>query len=160
MKTILLATDGSPSAEKATATAIELAQATGWRLRVVAVWNTPVQVYGYWPAAYAADVVEIEREHASNVAADAVERAEAAGIAASSQVREGDPIEEICGAARDCDAGLVVLGAHGWGALHRLFFGSVSTGVLHHSTAPVLVVRGEPAAREREPAASAAHGED
>jgi nucleotide-binding universal stress UspA family protein len=36
-----------------------------------------------------------------------------------------------------------VLGSHGWGALKRAIFGSVSTGVLHHARCPVLVVPAE-----------------
>jgi nucleotide-binding universal stress UspA family protein len=49
MKTILLATDGSPSAERATGEAIELALATGWRLCVVSAWKRPVWEYGLAP---------------------------------------------------------------------------------------------------------------
>jgi hypothetical protein len=33
------------------------------------------------------------------------------------------------------------MGAHGWGAMQRLVFGSVSTSVLHHAPCPVLIVR-------------------
>ena len=42
MSTILLATDGSPSAAQATAIAIELATVAGRPLRIVSVWRTPV----------------------------------------------------------------------------------------------------------------------
>jgi hypothetical protein len=42
--------------------------------------------------------------------------------------------------------------------MKRLFFGSVSTAVLHHAACPVLVVRADPQELEREPAgAGAAH---
>jgi nucleotide-binding universal stress UspA family protein len=34
----------------------------------------------------------------------------------------------------------LVIGSNGWGAVKRALFGSVSTGVLHHVTCPVLVV--------------------
>jgi Universal stress protein family. len=50
VNTILLATDGSPSAQAATVEAIELASATGWSLRVLTVWQTPVLTsFGYAP---------------------------------------------------------------------------------------------------------------
>jgi nucleotide-binding universal stress UspA family protein len=157
MKTILLATDGSPSARAATATAIDLAAATGWRLRVLAVWRTPaVGGYGYSPVTLLPELSEAEREHAVDVAERAVENAVDAGVPATLQIREGDAAEEICGVARACSAGLVVVGAHGWGSLHRLFFGSVSTRVLHEAPCPVLVVRaadrpaGERAVEEEE----------
>jgi nucleotide-binding universal stress UspA family protein len=76
-------------------------------------------------------------------------------VAATSQLREGDAVEEICAAARECDAALLVVGAQGWGPVRRLLFGSVSSGVLHDAPCPVLVVRDEPAAREDAAAAAA-----
>jgi hypothetical protein len=36
---------------------------------------------------------------------------------------------------------LIVVGSHGWGALRRLVFGSVSTALLHEAPRPVLVAR-------------------
>jgi nucleotide-binding universal stress UspA family protein len=148
MDTLILATDGSPSAQQATEKAIELAHATGWPLRVVSAWQTPILVGSYFgyaiPAEYSPDLLEAEHERASDAAAAAVDRAQALGVAAQAEVRHGDPVKEICAAARDADAALIVLGAHGWGALKRLVFGSVSTGVLHHAPCGVLVVRGTP----------------
>ena len=41
MKTILLGTDGSPGARRATREAVELAAETGWPLRIVSVWSVP-----------------------------------------------------------------------------------------------------------------------
>ena len=43
----------------------------------------------------------------------------------------------------------LVIGSHGWGAVKRAVFGSVSTGVLHHAACPVLVVRGRFVPAER-----------
>ena len=39
-------------------------------------------------------------------------------------------------AARDHDARLLVVGAHGWDRIGRLIHGSVSTYVLHHALVP------------------------
>jgi nucleotide-binding universal stress UspA family protein len=159
VNTILLATDGSPSAKKATAAAIELAQAAGWMVRAVTVWRTPVVTsYGYVPVDYVPELAEAEREHAANVVAEAVEAARAAGVEATSELRQGDAVDEICAAAGETGAKLIVLGAHGWGALRRLVFGSVSTAVLHHAPCPVLVVRGdEESGAEQGGAAEASH---
>jgi nucleotide-binding universal stress UspA family protein len=141
MRTILLATDGSPSATLATRTAIELAQATGAPLHVVTAWSIPVSAYGYAPLLIVPEVEAAEREKAEQALARAVEQAEAAGVTATSALREGEPVHEICAAARETRASLVVVGAHGWGVVRRLVFGSVSTGVLHRAPCPVLVVR-------------------
>lgn len=148
MNTILLATDGSPSAARATETAIELARASGTPLHVVAAWSIPASAFGYAPLVIVPEVGEAERQKAEEAVAAAVEQAQAAGVEASSSVREGEPVEEICAAAREQHASLVVVGAHGWGAIRRLVFGSVSTGVLHHAPCPVLVVRGDDRASE------------
>jgi nucleotide-binding universal stress UspA family protein len=162
MNTILLATDGSPSAEAATHEAIELAKATGAWLRVLTVWRAPILTgYGYAPVAYVPELAEVERERAGDVAREAAEKAVKGGVNATWELRQGEAIEEICTAAAETDARLIVLGAHGWGALQRLVFGSVSTGVLHHAPCPVLVVRSSHAraadrARETDGAAAAA----
>ena len=143
MKTILLATDGSPSATKATAVAIELAGELGASLRVVSVWRLPVYDYGYVPLRYAPELMEEQRKHADGVLAAAIATAAAAGIDASPDLRQGDAADEICAAAQEAEADMIVLGAHGWGAVKRFLFGSVSTIVLHHAPCPVLVVRGD-----------------
>jgi nucleotide-binding universal stress UspA family protein len=56
-------------------------------------------------------------------------------------VLRGFPVEEICLAAEKYDPRFLVVGSHGWGAVKRALFGSVSTGVQHHAKCPVLVVR-------------------
>lgn len=142
MNTILFATDGSPSAQKALEEAVELAKATGWRLRVLTVWQAPLlAAYGYTPAAYVPELADAERDHANEVARAAVAAASQAGVEATAETREGSPALEICEAAAESGARLVVLGAHGWGALKRALFGSVSTHVMHAAPCPVLVVR-------------------
>lgn len=146
MHTIVLATDGSPSAQNATEKAVELARATGWPLRIVSAWQPPNLVgsyYGYAiPAEYAPELIDAERQHAERVVAEAAERAEATGVSAQTEIRQGSPVEEISAAATDADASFIVVGAHGWGGLKRFVFGSVSTGLLHDAPCGVLVVRG------------------
>ena len=142
MDTMLFATDGSPSAKAAAAEAFELAQATGWKLRVVTVWRAPIITgYGFAPAPYIPELADIERDHANKVALEAVEAAKAAGVEATGELRQGSASDEICEAAKETAARLIVMGAHGWGAVQRLVFGSVSTSVLHHAPCPVLIVR-------------------
>ncbi len=141
MQPILFATDGSPSAQKALAEAIRLAKDAGSALEVLTVWQIPiVTAYGYTPSV-GPEVIEDEQRRARVVAEAAVKTAEEAGVAATSEIREGDASQEICAAAREHDARLVVIGAHGWGAFKRWIMGSVSTRVVHEAPCPVLVVR-------------------
>lgn len=141
MKTILLATDGSPSAQNATAVAIELAAETGWHLKVVSAWSIRAMLVGEIPADAWKQIEDAEREHAQNVVEEATTAAKAQGVKTEGAVLQGVAASEICEAARD--ATLVVIGAHGWGSVKRLVFGSVSNSVLHHAPCPVLVVRGD-----------------
>jgi nucleotide-binding universal stress UspA family protein len=149
MSTILLATDGSPSSMRATAAAIQLAEATGWRLHVVTVWKRPVWEYGLVPE----PVYELDahaKAHGEEALAAAVKEVEAAGMAVDSSLRSGDAGGEICAAAEELGAELIVVGSHGWTGLRRLVLGSVSAKVLHEAPCPVLVVR-RGAARAAEP---------
>ncbi|HWD47397.1 MAG TPA: universal stress protein [Actinomycetota bacterium] len=57
------------------------------------------------------------------------------------RVRTGDPAVRLELGAEENGADLVVVGARGHSAAHRLLLGSVSTRLLHHARRPVLVVR-------------------
>jgi nucleotide-binding universal stress UspA family protein len=131
MKPIMLATDGSPTAEKATETAIELSRALGAELVVVTVWEIPYTTVGLAPAPVETRTV----------------------------VLRGITVQEICAAADKFDPRMVVVGSHGWGIVRRALFGSVSTGVLHHAKCPVLVIRGTDAPAAQNGSVEHAHAE-
>jgi nucleotide-binding universal stress UspA family protein len=143
MKPIMLATDGSPTAEQATGTAIELAKALGTDLVVVTVWEIPYTTVGLAPAPVAGDLAQLSEDDARKIGSNAAARAEEQGVEAQTVVLRGITVQEICAAAQKFEPRFLVIGSHGWGAVRRALFGSVSTGVLHHAHCPVLVVRGE-----------------
>ena len=143
MKPILLATDGSPSAAEATREAIELARLLGAPLVATAVEHVSAPSYGYYGyAEIYSELRKAEHEHVEEVLAAVAEKAEAGGVPCTTFPREGVVVDEICKLARERDAAMIVLGAHGWGAVKRIVFGSVSQGVLHDAMCPVLVARG------------------
>jgi nucleotide-binding universal stress UspA family protein len=143
MKPVMLATDGSPTAEDAADSAIELARLLDTELVVVTVWNIPFGVAGFGaPIPVNGDLAKLSEEQARRVNAEAAARAEEAGVETRSLVLRGFPVEEICLAAKTTEPQLLVIGSHGWGVVRRALFGSVSTGVLHHAPCPVQVVRG------------------
>jgi nucleotide-binding universal stress UspA family protein len=144
MKPILLATDGSPSAEAATLEAIDLARAFGTTLVVASVAHLVLPAYGgyYGYGEIAADLHNVETAHVAEVLTTTKARVEEAGIPCETIALDGPAAEEICRAAANVDARLVVIGAHGWGRLGRMIHGSVSTAVLHDAPCPVLVVHG------------------
>jgi nucleotide-binding universal stress UspA family protein len=140
MKRILIATDGSPSAEEAVDVGLELAREHDASVFIVHV-APAVDVAPWAPFSMAAgaphDVMPEDR-----VALDeAVATAEARGVHASGEVLRGVAIDQIVAAAESHDVDLIVLGSRGHGAVVRAALGSVSMGVLHKTHRPVLVVR-------------------
>ena len=140
MKPILLATDGSPIAAEAAAKAIELALALNAPLVVATVWQVVYEPIGIGFGPVIPDLDQVGHDKALDVVEQAAQQAHAAGIETKAVVRRGVPAHEICALAEAEDAQLIVLGSHGWGAMRRAVFGSVSTTVLHHAQRPVLIV--------------------
>jgi nucleotide-binding universal stress UspA family protein len=145
MKPIVLATDGSPSAAEATLHAIDLARTLGAPLVAVAVEHVDVPSYGYFGYAnLVAEMTKIEREHVDETLEQAKAVATEAGVSCAVMHVTGPVAEAICTAAQRQNAQMIVIGAHGWGSLGRLWHGSVSMAVVHDAHCPVLVVRGGP----------------
>jgi nucleotide-binding universal stress UspA family protein len=140
MRPILLATDGSPTATAAAAKAIELARALDVGLVVATVWQVSYEPVGIGFGPVIPDLDQVGHERALAVVEEAAQPARAAGIDTDVVVRRGVPAQEICAIADAEDVQLIVLGSHGWGAMRRAVFGSVSTSVLHHAQRPVLIV--------------------
>jgi nucleotide-binding universal stress UspA family protein len=144
MKPIVLATDGSPSAAEATLQAIELARALNAPIVAVAVEQVAVPSYGYYYGYpdLITEMTKVEKAHVDETLAQATAAATEAGVPCEAVHATGSAAEEICIAAENRDAQMIVIGAHGWGSFRRLWHGSVSMTVLHEAHCPVLVVQG------------------
>jgi nucleotide-binding universal stress UspA family protein len=144
MQPILLATDGSPSADEARRQAIELARLTGSPLTVVSVLHVTAPAfgagYGYSSGELYIELAKTERERVAEVLEDAAQAARDAGLEVTTIIGEGNPVEEIVRIAQEVEPRLLVVGAHGWGLVQRIVYGSISTGLLHHAPCPILVV--------------------
>ncbi len=55
--------------------------------------------------------------------------------------KTGDPGEAIIQQTKDCNAGLIVMGAYGHSKLRELMLGSTTSHVINHAPCPVLLVR-------------------
>lgn len=136
---VLLATDGSDDAKRATAWLRRLPIPADREVMVLTV-VTPPLIPGVPEAG--GDVrralVAEARRLADNTAAELNAKR------ATGRVVEGDPREEIVGAAASWGADLVVMGARGLGAIKEFLLGSVSLGVATHAGCPVLICHGEP----------------
>ncbi len=143
MRPIMLATDGSPASAEATREALELAKSLGASLLAVCVEHVTVPSYGYYGYADVySELRKSEHEHAEQLLEQVAATAAEAGVGCVTLALEGPVVEEICRAARERGAAMIVMGAHGWGPIRRFVFGSVSTGVLHEAPCPVLIARG------------------
>jgi nucleotide-binding universal stress UspA family protein len=85
------------------------------------------------------------REEAEELAAEGAGLARAAGFDAEPRaVRASGPFfSALLEAADELDAQVIVVGSRGRSSVAAAVLGSVSTGILHHTTRPVLVVRDE-----------------
>jgi Universal stress protein UspA and related nucleotide-binding proteins len=63
------------------------------------------------------------------------------GNVSALEPRTGTAYEEICAAARELKADLIVISTHGYTGYKRAFLGSTAERVVQHSPCPVLVVR-------------------
>ena len=141
LHTILVATDGSPSAVDAVEFAVELAAQRDATLLVVHVVRTLDYVNDDpEEEGYAVPHVPSARDHA--VLDNAAARAAARGVTATTSLRLGSTVEEILAYADACNVDVIVVGTRGHGRVASALLGSVSLGVLHKAARPVLIVRG------------------
>ncbi|MDX1693006.1 MAG: universal stress protein [Ketobacteraceae bacterium] len=68
------------------------------------------------------------------------EKADKGGVAVSVVVRQGPVVESILETAAEANAGWIVLGSHGHGALYDLLVGSTAEGVMSVAKVPVVIV--------------------
>lgn len=132
--------DTSDTSRRALAFAGELARRIGARLTVVFVRNYSAAAWSPELAvAYDLGVWNDEKEAAA--CQQCVDVLEPLGIQWEFHAANGDPADEIEAVASRHDAGLIVVGSRGFGALKSAVLGSVSTRLAHRSPRPVLVVR-------------------
>ena len=84
------------------------------------------------------------REAAENAVATIADVFDGWGPKVHKRVRSGSPANEIIKAARQYDAGLVVVAAGGRGLSSSVLVGSTAQRVQHYAPCPVLVVRPKP----------------
>jgi nucleotide-binding universal stress UspA family protein len=137
----LLAYDGSPSADRALAAAIEVVSGSHGRLTMLsAVVHIPYLAYtGAAPEA----VAEVRRSFlgdAERVLCRAVDRIPE-GISVT-KITSSAPIEQaLLRQAREGDHDLVILGSRNLGLIRSTVFGSIGRTMLRRSPLPVLIVR-------------------
>jgi nucleotide-binding universal stress UspA family protein len=134
---VLLATDGSKEAAVAARAAVDVCEGAGAELHVVHVWFSV-------PTARIRPFMRAELKRRGNeLLEEGVKRVEGSGgRLTEAHLVEGRAADEILDLAERIGADLVVIGSRGLGPVARIALGSVSEAVIHHSSCPVLVLRG------------------
>jgi nucleotide-binding universal stress UspA family protein len=86
-------------------------------------------------------MTEIACKTGSNILADGERRVKAERIPVETILREGHTVQEIVKTVKEGNFDLVVIGARASAKIRDLLLGSVTDGVIHHVSCPVLVVK-------------------
>ncbi|MBE0429834.1 MAG: universal stress protein [Thermoleophilia bacterium] len=144
---ILIATDGSRRSEKAASKAIEMAQSCSGSLNIISVVDAgsprsaiDIDPYDIEDESILKELDEKKKkpeeafvERISNMAAES-------DVKAGTEVRIGDPADEILDYAKETASDVIVIGSHGRGAVASAVMGSTSLNLVRKGNVPVLVV--------------------
>jgi len=136
-KKILIGYDGSAQSDKATESALALAQSLDARVLLFAVARPPEP----------ATMVEVDamlddaREHFEIQFKKIVDRAKELGIQLETDIAVGHPVEQIVHRAEIDHVDLIVLGRRGKSRFEKMLVGSTAEKVLRYAHCPVMVVR-------------------
>ena len=139
-KTLVVGTDGSPTADMAVQSAADLARSLGAALHIVTAFRTPRPGMG---AAAGVDLVDsgagqaVAEESARAIVQAAVEKF-GEGLVAQAHAAQGNADDVILSIAVEVGADLIVVGSKG---MQRRYLGSVPNSVAHGAHCAVLVVK-------------------
>jgi nucleotide-binding universal stress UspA family protein len=141
VKRIVVATDFTPTADAATAFAIDLAKQMGASITLVHAYEIPV--YGFPDAAFVVPPGIAAKMHDAATAglAAAATRFGSSGVSIETAVQEGPPWDVLNEVAPRIGADLVVIGTHGRRGFAHALLGSVAERVVRTCKVPVLTVR-------------------
>ena len=143
IKKILCPTDFSETSEKSLDYALFLAKAHQAQLVILHVVDH-LQGFDHYEilALTPMEIAQKMEKRANENLDDLLTRIEGA-VSAEKAVRNGKTSVEICEAAREAQADIIVIGSHGRTGLSHVLIGSVAETVVRHADCPVLVVRAD-----------------
>lgn len=141
---VVVAVDGSPSAEDALVWAATEARLQKRELAIVHAVNPPSSTEQAWLSQAGISPRQVLKEALAD-ARNLIDRSRTTagelvpGLVVSSLISEGDPRDLLIDLAGD--AAMIVLGSRGRGPVASLLLGSVSSAVTRGATCPVVVIR-------------------
>jgi len=145
-RVILVPLDGDPAHEASLAIAGELARVCGGALHLVMVIRGASSLKGEQAATALLmplttnALLEVSEQQAQDYLREHLRRLQAAGLAATAELAQGDPVNYLRGAAERTAADLVVLGTHGKAGLEASLAGSVAPKLSGRAQVPLLLV--------------------
>ena len=141
METILAPIDFSDVSDTVIRRAADLAKAFQAPIYLLHVAPPDPDFVGYAPGPQSVrDTVAgtIRKEHHQLQKLESKLKSE--GLDVHALLVQGPVVEKILREGERLQAGIIVMGSHGHGALHKLLVGSVAEGVLRGSRCPVFIV--------------------
>lgn len=141
VRSILAPVDFGAGSDHALEYALDLAASLGATVHVLHVYQIPV--YGFPDGAFLAgpEIATRLSEAAQKGLDMLVTRVAARGVKVQGHLRQGNPADEICEAAKSLKTDLIVVGTHGRHGIAHALMGSVAERVVRTSTVPVLTIR-------------------
>lgn len=137
---ILVPTDFSKESHRAIQYAKALAELFGAKitlLHIIVPLATPDLVYG--PVAW--DVAKVEESANKHLEELKSSFEFTSAVELDCLVKEGHPLQEISGTAKELNTDLIIVATHGYTGFKHMLLGSVAEKVIRHAACPVLVVR-------------------
>jgi nucleotide-binding universal stress UspA family protein len=138
---ILCPTDFSEGSDEAFETALMMAVDSGARITLFHVHQVPAPVFPDVILPITPAILREAEQSAEHSLDRLCDRARAAGVTADRRTAVGAPHLEICAAADEIGADLIVMGTHGRTGLSHVILGSVAEKVVRKAQCPVLTVR-------------------
>jgi nucleotide-binding universal stress UspA family protein len=141
---IVVGTDGSPTAGEAVRQATELADAIGATIHLVSAFEPVGNQRLREERVQAPDDMQWsinQREDVEATLKEAAETIQEAGVTVDTYSRQGDPADAILDVAEEKGADLIVVGNKGMTGAKRFLLGSVPNKVSHHAPCSVMIIR-------------------
>ncbi|MGB8355880.1 MAG: universal stress protein [Chthoniobacteraceae bacterium] len=141
IQTILVPVDFSDATDKVIQAAQTIALAFKSRVVLLHIVEPEPDFVGFEPGPVSVRQSVAKEFHAEHANLEqSKQKLTSAGVNVIALQIQGPTIEKILHESVQQNAGMIVLGSHGHGALHHLLTGSVAAGVLKATTCPVLIV--------------------
>lgn len=134
---MLIAVDGSESAEKAFMNGIYLAQKCNSNLDVVHVIHCEMG----GDSVNTFEIIEDLKGKARKMLEEYEKQAAKNNVPILITMVQGDPAKVIIEIAKEKSYDLIIMGTRGKSSFQELLIGSVSQKVIHHASCPVMIVR-------------------